>query len=314
MSLFFTKCLLHTPPSFKAVGECFSVNPSMYSPFRNAFCLAIKRQQVLSTKLHSLGQSAFWRQTPAQTGGKSVWVYAKLDSPICDAHCLSVMCKYLVAACVAVLLCSCRPVAIGWTVVCDAFRTFSARIVTVVVSSFDTVFRSGLVTHVIVKCIEQMPSFANSDIATTVAIETSRCWVVAALVELSPCAILWRSRHAVRRRSLCGSFFTEAPTTSRMSSAKAATSHNRSCSAVALAMPKSFSELVEPSVRQNSPATEVFAPGQVFHAGRNSNTIIFSHLTVPRILDVVRATQRLMTVGSLAFYRTSLTEPSGKWR
>jgi hypothetical protein len=313
MSLFFTKCFLNTPAAFNAVRECFSVNASMYSPFRDAFCLAIKRQQVLSTKIYSLSQAAFVRPSPAQTCSKSVLVYSEMASPICDAHCLSHVRKKLVAALVAALLSNRRPVAIGWPVVCDAFRTLSARIIAIIVSSFDAVLRSGPIPHVIVKCLKRLPVLTNADVATTVSIETSRCRVVTALVNVLPGPVLWCARHAVRLGALRDGFFTKAPAAFRVPRAKTATLHNRSCSAVTLAMPKRFSEFVETSIGQNSPATEVIAPGQVFHAARNSNRIIFSH-DASLISQLVRATQRVMTVGLLAFYRVFAAEPSGKWR
>ena len=243
-----------------------------------------------------------------------LYVNPSMYSPLRHTHCLSIMCEKSVAAPVATLLFIRRPVAIGWPVVCDAFRTFSARIVTVVVSSLDAVFRSRLSPQIIVKLLERLPPFANSDIPTTVAMKTWIFRVVASLADAYPAGVLWCFRQTVRRSVLRVNFFHETPAAFRMSRAKAGTFQNRSCSAVALAMPKSFSASVETSIGQNSPATEVVAPSQVFHAWWNSNRIICSHLNLLNRFKVVRATQRVMTVGLLAFYRICFAEPSGKWR
>ena len=242
--------------------------------------------------------------TPASCNAvvKFFTVNPSLLAPSRDAHSLSTECQHHVSPCIASLLFGCSPVAIGLFVVA------------VIIIAFYAVHRSRLSPHILVKCLERMPSFANSNISSPVAMEGWICRVIASLMDVCPTVVLCCFRQAVRRSVLRVNFFNAAPAAFRVSRAKAGAVQNRPSSALAFAQPCCLSVGSKSSVSQNSPATEVVSPGQVFHAAWNSNRIICSHLNLRNRFDLVRAAQRVVTDELLAFYHTCHVEPSGKWR
>lgn len=347
MSLFFTKCLLHTPPSpKKAVIKCRVVYPKLICPTEERLSFSLECQNLFRW---------FWRRAKcffdrppcSKSLVKTTRVKAEQGSPFGNRHLFPVIFQLfslswwkqkIISApvCIDTIRKRARsnsrffsPIAKALTVVtncnppspasvpCLLPMCFPATVIRFVISIIVDppygCFGKRLQPHVAQERRKRvLPSVTDAYPSSAIVHIAGLVLVVASALHGAPSRVFWASCSTMSCVAKNGLF---PPSASARQSTFQVTRRNIPSSATrTFAQPCRLSAVgSNPSILQYGPLS-VFVTSQIFNLARNSNRIIRSHMTVPRILDVVRATQRVMTVGLLAFYRICFAEPSGKWR
>lgn len=157
--------------------------------------------------------------------------YPKSSCPLSQAMGFSVVCQEPCLASVLALLHGCRPLAIGFPAVCNAFIAMSARIIAVIVYAFDAVFAGRLLSHVSQKVRKRSaPPVAHANISFAIPVVASVVGVIASRLHFLPGAVF------------CGfvaSSLSAAKAAARLSRsfAELSSSHDGRVSALALTQP-----------------------------------------------------------------------------
>lgn len=345
MSLFLTKSLLDTPASVKSVAKCRPVNSKLLCPTEKRLGFSTKCQ--LSCRWS-------WRRTKRlfdcpsssesivdgvkgnaehgrpfmnchlfavifQLFSLSWWEQKFIFVPVCidsiskrgrrNPSFFSPLTKALIVA--ADINSFCPP-----SVLCLLIASLPSAVfgfvVAIVIDPAYGCFSKWLRPHIAQERRERvLPSGADGDASSTIVHIAWLVLVVASFNHATPSSIFCTSRKPMSCVAKNG--FLSSSTSTRQSVFQVIRRNVPSGATRAFAQPCRFSAVVSnPSVLQYGPLT-VLVPSQIFNLVWNSNRITCSH-DASLVSRVVRATQRVMTVGLLAFYRIRLAEPSGKWR
>lgn len=169
-------------------------------------------------------------------------------------------------------------------------------IVSVIIHTFDAVARRWPWPHIFKECPERIsPAFADSDSSSTVTVVGEAVGVVAAIKNSLPHQIFSRRRLAVGRVP-CNEFFTLDTAAAFLSSHEPIGFCDSLTSALTAAQP---SRWLPSHIEQHGQTTEWF-PGQIFHAGRDSDRIGRSHDRSP-ITGVARMARQHQLPGRSHF-------------
>ena len=270
-----------------------------------------KLAACLGFSLYRFCQCAFYSPAFEKTAAQATFGNSDSRSPICLAHCFPLERQQNVCSLVASLLSWGCPVAVSLPMVPLALFTLSARIMSFVVSAFDTKVLRRLLQHVRKECLKRVtPALAHSDMPLAVVPIGLIARVAASVLHVQPRAVFCRLMSTVS-----GSSFTcmlALETSARCATSVAIPSqfrarYNTLSAAFTSAEPPGIPLLVFANVPQNSPSSEVGSPGQVFHSRRNSNTITSSHENT-YFVRVVRTASQLQLIGCSYFSSLTLRE------
>ena len=345
MLLFLTKCLLYTPSTIEPVAKCRPVNSKLICPAEKRLGFATKCQ--LPCRWSWWGAKGFFRCPPSSKSfvkrasghtkrcgpfgnrhryavkrqflGRSWWKQKFVYAPVCidatsertlgNTRFFSQLANALalvanrnspVPAGILSLLLICLPAAVTWFVV------------SVIIDSANRCFRKWLRSHIAQERRKRIfPSNTYAYPSPSIVHVAWIVLVVASLNHAAPSSVLWTSRMPMS--CVAKNSFLSASASTRQGAFQVIRRNVPLSATRTFAQPCRFSAVVSnSSVLQYGPLPE-FVPSQIFNLVWNSNKIICSH-DASLISRVVRATQRVVTVGLLAFYRIGLAEPSGKWR
>ncbi len=143
-------------------------------------------QTTTLPRLHRRGQCTLYGPTMLEAFIQGVKSDAANFPPFCKTQRHSIIRDHSIAAGVSILLRCRRPAAV--------FRA----VISVVVNSVETMAWRWARSHVLKKCLERQPPFANDNPSPAITIESWVMSIVASLKHSGPHAILWRVVQAVR--------------------------------------------------------------------------------------------------------------------
>jgi hypothetical protein len=282
------KRILLCPSSREPVVNSVYGYTSLFRPFSDRHCATVKLKfSPLACRFQEFSIAPSF----SYPDRKSCGAYAYFPGPFAKAFCFGSDFNPYVSSSVGCLNICGFPAAIRWFVI------------SIYVYAFNAVFVRWFLPHVAQERIKGISPFVTYDYASFAVTVVSRIVrVVASRNHGTPSSVLGAFGPSVRCVSQNGFFSSSTAAVSRLIVSQIRGANNFEGSACAFAKPRSLSGVGGKARVLLDGPFPVLMSRQVIHISRNCNRIVFSHLKVPRILDVVRTARRLLPAGLFAFY------------